>query len=127
MSKNSHTLHPDVFHCKPAALKSRTVSNGTRQLCSMSMVVGRSSIDGWLLEALRRSIGDLPIRLIVGERAELSPRPGVDPIATVSISDRRTLARLLFSPEIAFGDGYTDGQHCSGRRPGSAAGDVLSG
>ena len=28
----------------------------------------------------------------------------------MSIADRRTLARLLFSPEIAFGDGYTDGR-----------------
>ena len=40
MSKNSHTLHPDVFDCKPAALNSCAVSNGTRQLRSTSMVVG---------------------------------------------------------------------------------------
>ncbi len=109
MSKNSHTLHPDGFDCKPAALKLRSESNGTRPLCSIPKV-GRSSIDGWLLEALRRSIGDLPIRLIGGERAELSPPPGVDSIATVSISDRRTLVTLLLNPEIAFGDCYVDGR-----------------
>ncbi|MBZ5650032.1 MAG: cyclopropane-fatty-acyl-phospholipid synthase family protein [Acidobacteriia bacterium] len=109
MSKNSGTLHSDVFDCKQAALDLCTSSKCAGQVRSESIDVGLSSIDGWLLERLRRSIGDPPIRLILRRRAELSPRPGVDPIATVSISDRRTLVRLLLNPELAFGDCYANG------------------
>lgn len=110
MSKHSGTLHPEIFDCKQAALELRTFSDPAGRKHSLSADLGFSSIERWLIQQLRRSIGDLPIRLVLRGREELSPAAGTDAVATVSIADRRTLARLLFSPEIAFGDGYTDGR-----------------
>jgi cyclopropane-fatty-acyl-phospholipid synthase len=72
--------------------------------------IGLSSFDEWLLQQLRRSIGNLPVRLFLGKREEFAPPPGKDPVATVLIPDRRTLVGLLFNPEIGFGDGYADGR-----------------
>ncbi len=110
MSKNSGTLHPGMFDGSPGALEMRTFSQSASQAGAISTKSGYSSIDGWLLKQLRRSIGVLPIRLVMGRPEELSSPAATEAIATVSIGDRRTLARLLFSPEIAFGDGYTDGR-----------------
>jgi cyclopropane-fatty-acyl-phospholipid synthase len=36
--------------------------------------------------------------------------PGISPIATVVIRDRRTLAGLVLDPEVAFGEAYADGR-----------------
>ena len=110
MSKHSGTLHPEIFDCKQSALELRTFSDPAGRKHNLSADLGFSSIERWLLQRLRRSIVDLPIRLVLRGREELSPAAGTDAVATVSIADRRTLARLLFSPEIAFGDGYTDGR-----------------
>jgi cyclopropane-fatty-acyl-phospholipid synthase len=110
MSKNSGTLHPEMFDSTPGALEMRTFSQSASEARAISTDSGYSSIDGWLLKQLRRSIGDLPIRLALGRHEESSSPPWTEAIATVSIADRRTLAKLLFSPEIAFGDAYTDGR-----------------
>jgi cyclopropane-fatty-acyl-phospholipid synthase len=109
MSRHSGTLHSDMFDRKPAALKLHTFPECAGQAPRIHSDIGFSSIEGWLLERLRRSIGDLPIRLVLGKHEEVAPPSGLGEIATVSISDRRTLAKLLFSPEIGFGDGYADG------------------
>ena len=110
MSKHSGTLRPEIFDCEQAALELRTFSDTSGRKHNLSSDPGFSSIERWLLQRLRPSIVDLPIRLVLRGREELSPAAGRDAVATVSIADRRTLARLLFSPEIAFGDGYTDGR-----------------
>jgi cyclopropane-fatty-acyl-phospholipid synthase len=99
-----------MFDRKPAALELRTLPECAGQTRSLPTDIGFSLIEGWLLQRFRRSIGDLPIRLILGKRGEVAPPPGTEAIATVSISDRRTLTKLLFNPEIAFGDGYADGR-----------------
>ncbi len=108
MSKDSGILQSDVFDCTQAALEVHTLSQPAGKVGSVS-AGGHSSIDDWLLQKLRRAVSDIPIRLVLGKREELSSPPDTEAIATVSISDRRTLAKLLFSPEMAFGDGYTDG------------------
>ena len=110
MSKHSGTLHPEIFDCKHAALELRTFSDTAGRAHDLFADLGFSSTERWLLQRLRRSIADLPIRLVLRGREELSPASGTGAIATVLIADRRTLARLLFRPEIAFGDGYTDGR-----------------
>ena len=110
MSKHSGTLYSEMFDSKRAAPELRTFSECADQVRSSSVDIGHSLIEGRLLQRLRRSIGHLPIRLVLGRREELSPPPDTEAIATVSISDRRTLGKLLLSPEIAFGDGYTDGR-----------------
>ena len=99
-----------MFDRKPAALELHTFPECAGQTRSLATDIGFSSIEAWLLQRFRRSIGDLPIRLILGKHEEVAPPSGTEAIATVSISDRRTLAKLLFSPEIAFGDGYADGR-----------------
>lgn len=68
----------------------------------------QSSFDVRLLRKLISVLGNPPIRFVLGSRAEFSP-PGVKPIAIVHLPDRRALASLLLHPEMAFGDGYTDG------------------
>lgn len=108
MSKNAGTLPSDMLEGKPGARELSTFSRtaGERSIPT----AGHPSIAGWLLKQLRGSIGSLPIRLRVGGYEEFSLSPGTAAIATISIADLRTLARLLFSPEIAFGDAYTDGR-----------------
>jgi cyclopropane-fatty-acyl-phospholipid synthase len=67
-----------------------------------------ASFDARLLRKLLTALGTPPIRLVLGAKTEVSS-PGVSSIATVSFPDRRALAKLLLHPEMAFGDGYTDG------------------
>jgi cyclopropane-fatty-acyl-phospholipid synthase len=67
-----------------------------------------SSIEKWILQRIHTSIGQPAIRLALGRGAEIVPQ-GIEPLASVLISDRKTLARLVFNPEIGFGDGYTEG------------------
>ncbi len=68
-----------------------------------------SSIEKRILRRIHTSIGQPPIRLALGRGAEIVP-PGIEPLASVLISDCRTLARLVLNPEIEFGDGYTEGR-----------------
>jgi cyclopropane-fatty-acyl-phospholipid synthase len=63
----------------------------------------------WLLQQIFKAIGPAPLRLLFKNGEEMSP-PGVSPVATVVIRDRRTLAGLIVDPEIAFGDAYADGR-----------------
>ncbi|MBZ5699782.1 MAG: cyclopropane-fatty-acyl-phospholipid synthase family protein [Acidobacteriia bacterium] len=67
-----------------------------------------SSIEKWILQRIHATIGRPPIRLALGRGPELLPA-GIEPLASVLISDWRTLARLAFNPEIGFGDGYSEG------------------
>lgn len=67
-----------------------------------------SSFDARLLRKFLSALGNPPVRLVLRAKMQIS-LPGVKPIATVSFPDRRALAKLLLHPEMAFGDGYTDG------------------
>jgi cyclopropane-fatty-acyl-phospholipid synthase len=66
-------------------------------------------VERWLLQQIFKAIGPAPLRLAFKDGEEVSP-PGVSPVATVVISDRRTLARLVVDPEIAFGEAYAEGR-----------------
>jgi cyclopropane-fatty-acyl-phospholipid synthase len=71
------------------------------------MSITSRSADRWLLEQLSKAIGAAPVRIALGDRAAISP---VDsPVASVIIPNRKALLRLLLDPEVAFGDGYSDG------------------
>lgn len=67
-----------------------------------------SSLEKWFLGKVYDSLGKPPIRLVLGNEGDI-PRHIDKPVATVSISGHRTLAKLVFYPEIGFGDGYADG------------------
>jgi cyclopropane-fatty-acyl-phospholipid synthase len=65
-------------------------------------------LDHWALEALRRHIGDVPVRVRLASGAELAPaHPPA--LATVTIKRRSTLTHLLRNPDIAFGEAFVAG------------------
>jgi cyclopropane-fatty-acyl-phospholipid synthase len=68
-----------------------------------------SSIDHWLLQRVLRAIQNPPLRLVLGDAEAVAPGHK-EIIGTVAISDRRTLVELALSPEIGFGDAYTEGR-----------------
>ena len=68
-----------------------------------------SAIEKWILQKIYASIGRPPIRLALGRGPEVGPT-NAEPVASVLISDWRTLTRLLLNPEIGFGDGYAEGR-----------------
>jgi len=70
---------------------------------------GFSKLDRWLLQQIYRSAGRPPIRFTLANNVEVSP-PDASPVAHIRIADRSTLLRLLFDPEVAFGDGYCQGR-----------------
>ena len=73
------------------------------------MLIGAfASPDCALLRRLLRMIGHPPIRLAFPSGASAQP-PGVDPIATVTFRDRRTLLPLILDPENAFAAAYCRG------------------
>src|SRR5690242_21872457 len=72
-----------------------------------TMPIFSRSSDQWLLGRISKTIGSVPIRIAFGDGETISLSDS--PAATVIISDRKTLARLLLDPEVAFGDGYADG------------------
>jgi cyclopropane-fatty-acyl-phospholipid synthase len=66
---------------------------------------GTPRIERWLLRQIFKAIGPAPVRIAIEGGAAMSP-PGVSPLATVVIRDRRTLLGLLTDPEMAFGEAY---------------------
>jgi cyclopropane-fatty-acyl-phospholipid synthase len=63
----------------------------------------------WLLERILKATGPAPVRLTLQDGESVSP-PGVSPIGTVLIRDRRTLLGLIVDPEVGFGEGYAEGR-----------------
>ncbi len=72
------------------------------------MQTGSNSLQAHLLRRISESIGAAPIQLVLGDQ-RFCP-PNVNPVATVTIRDRQTLAGLIVDPEIAFGEAYSDGR-----------------
>lgn len=66
-------------------------------------------LDQWLLELLYRGIGEPPIVMSLSRGASVRPPLRVEPIGHMRILDRGTLFRLLFNPDLYFGEGYTRG------------------
>jgi cyclopropane-fatty-acyl-phospholipid synthase len=67
------------------------------------------SIEKWILRRIQNSVGDAPIKLVLGKnQATLVSRS--EPVASVLIPDYGTLARLVFNPEMTFGDAYSAGR-----------------
>jgi cyclopropane-fatty-acyl-phospholipid synthase len=70
---------------------------------------GQSWIDRWCLARLAAELAGaaIVVRLWNGLSVALSDRP---PVASVLIGDRGTLLRLVFHPELEFGEAYTAGR-----------------
>lgn len=67
-----------------------------------------SRIDHWLLQKILDSVGSPPIRLILGNGAEVSSLDAL-PVANIYIRDRGTLLKLALDSEVGFGDAYSAG------------------
>ncbi|MGH9739235.1 MAG: class I SAM-dependent methyltransferase [Candidatus Acidiferrales bacterium] len=67
-----------------------------------------SSTERWMMRKILATVGNPPFRLVLGRDTLLAgPKNGSKP--TIVVSDRRTLARMAFDPEVAFGDAYSEG------------------
>jgi len=67
-----------------------------------------SETDRKLLAAVRRTIGDVPIALILGDARDLPPT-GETIVSTIRFRDRSTLLNLAVEPEFRFGEAYSAG------------------
>jgi len=87
---------------------SRLVSPGVPQ--AMGARLARvSPADRWLLRMFLRAMGNPAIRVTLwnGEGVSTADAP---PVAAVHVADRRTLWRLMYQPELEFGEAYSDGR-----------------
>ena len=66
------------------------------------------AVDRWLLGHFLRLAGSPPIRCVLPDGAAVCAAAG-EPIGSLRFKSRRALYRLLRAPELAFGEGYTDG------------------
>src|ERR1700722_17191971 len=63
--------------------------------------------DQWLLGRISKAVEPESVRIVLGTGE--ATLPAESPVATLVIPDRKTLLRLMFDPEVAFGDAYADG------------------
>jgi len=64
---------------------------------------------GRLLARILEAYGRPPIRVVLWNGEEIAP-PGGRAVSTVRLHDRRLLFELLADPDLAFGDGYSEGR-----------------
>src|SRR5688572_16347903 len=67
------------------------------------------SVEGRMLRALLHAFGDPPIQFALWNGDRVMNAAG-DPVATLHISDRRTLMRLCMDPDMEFGELYSAGK-----------------
>jgi len=67
------------------------------------------SADRWLLRLLLHGLGDPPLRVSLWDGQGVSTAAG-EPLGSLRINDRATLWRLLYRPDLEFGEAYTDGR-----------------
>jgi cyclopropane-fatty-acyl-phospholipid synthase len=67
-----------------------------------------TSLDRWLLRQGLRRLRQPPLRLVLWNGEEFGPSAGQASF-TLRIRDRAALWRLLTTPDLGFGDGYSDG------------------
>ena len=84
------------------------VSAGARE--AMAARLARvSPADRWLARTFLRAMGNPAIQISLwngeGVRAAAAP-----PLAAVHVADRRTLLRLIYQPDLEFGEAYSDGR-----------------
>lgn len=71
--------------------------------------VRKPSPELWLVRTFLGAMGNPPVRMALWTGDSACPTD-TEPVATVRINDRRTLLRLMYSPELEFGEAYTDGR-----------------
>ncbi|MFN8060711.1 MAG: cyclopropane-fatty-acyl-phospholipid synthase family protein [Vicinamibacterales bacterium] len=86
-------------------------SSGHGAMTGRAMHVNRqvTALDLAVIGAVQRRLHDVPVAFVLWDGATLR-HTIADPVATVTIHDRPTLWRLAWSPDLTFGDAYTDGR-----------------
>lgn len=73
------------------------------------MGTSASGLDRWLLQTLRTMLGSAPLDLVLYDHREpISPIR--NSVATIRFADRAALVSVLRSPEMGFGDGFSEGR-----------------
>jgi cyclopropane-fatty-acyl-phospholipid synthase len=67
-----------------------------------------TGLDRWVLERIRRAMGDAPVRYQLWDGFALAPRAA--PLGSISVRSRRALYGWLLNPELNFGDAYMAGE-----------------
>lgn len=102
-------MKKEVSPYKPLHVEAKSNDRkGTKERHSVAQPSKAIRIEQLLLRRLLASLGHPPLVVTLWNGEEVY-RPTVQPVASVAIHDRRTLWKLLASPELAFGDGYVDG------------------
>src|SRR5262245_6457978 len=65
-------------------------------------------VDRAFFRAFLRLAGNPPIRWVLPDGEVVTAGDG-EPVGTLRIRNRRALYKLMRSPEVGFGEGYTDG------------------
>ncbi len=66
-----------------------------------------SKLDRWLVRQITNKLGDSPLRVVLWDEPDVSPRSGQ---VIARILDRRALWQVLVNPELHFGDVYSAGR-----------------
>lgn len=66
-------------------------------------------IERWLARLMLQSLGSPPVKLVLWNGEEFGS-PDANPVARILVHDRAAFWKLLFDPDIQFGDGYADGR-----------------
>jgi cyclopropane-fatty-acyl-phospholipid synthase len=99
----------------PSESRSSSIHAATASPAAGSRAVVRrpaarvSSPERWLLRTFLRAMGDPAIRIALWNGDSVCTADAA-PAGTVLINDRRTLLRLVYQPELEFGEAYTDGR-----------------
>jgi cyclopropane-fatty-acyl-phospholipid synthase len=67
-----------------------------------------NALDRWLVRNLLEFAGNPPVSVRLWDGTEESGS-AAEPVARVAIRDRRALGRMLWTPDLGFGDAYSEG------------------
>ena len=87
---------------------SRIQTASARTFSSEIAPLASNALDQWLLRRIQKSIEAAPIRFVLWDGFELRPA-STEPIATITIKNRRALLAWIADPELNFAEAYMFG------------------
>jgi cyclopropane-fatty-acyl-phospholipid synthase len=87
---------------------SRIQTASARTFSSEIAPLASNALDRWLLRRIQKSIEAAPIRFVLWDGFELRPA-STEPIATITIKNRRALLAWIADPELNFAEAYMFG------------------
>src|SRR5262245_43033141 len=68
-----------------------------------------TAADRWLLRAFLGAMGNPAVRMVLWNGESICTTP-TSPTESIRFLDRRTMLQLVYDPELAFGEAYSDGR-----------------